>query len=136
MVEAQRLLFIRLNQKTIRYDILQGVQEAINRGETNSFAVGKRIVLPATFTRGMRYMFNNFQDALAICKTFGYLDLFITITYNVNWYEMCDFVTSKGLTVADRPKIVCRVFNMKLDQMMIDFKKDDYFDKFNAGNPH
>ncbi len=123
MVEAQRLSFIRLNQKTIRCDILQGVQEAMNQGETNSSAIGKRIVLPSSFTGGMRYMFNNCQDAMAICKTFGYPDLFITITCNVNWSEIRNFVTSKGLTVADRSDIVCRVFKMKLDQMMIDFKK-------------
>jgi len=77
-------------------------------------------------------MFNNCQDAMAICKTFGYLDLFITITCNVNWSEIRDFVTSKGLTAADRPAIVYRVFKMKLDQMMIDLKKDDYFGKVNA----
>ena len=115
---------------------MQGVQEAMNRGETNSSAIGKRIVLPSSFTGGMRYMFNNCQDAMAICKTFGYPDLFITITYNINWSEIRDFVTSKGLTAADRPDIVFRVFKMKLDQMMIDFKKHDYFGKVNAGNPY
>jgi len=127
MVEAQRFSFIRLNQKTIRCDILQGVQEAMNRGETNSYAIGKRIVLATSCTRGMRYMFKNCQYVMAICKTFGYPDLFITITCNVNWYEIRDFVTSKGLTTVDRPDIVCRVFKMKLDQMMIDFKRYDYF---------
>jgi len=66
MVEAQRLSFIRLNQKTIRCDILQGVQEAMNQGETNSPAIGKRIILLASFTGGMMYMFNNCQDAMAI----------------------------------------------------------------------
>jgi len=69
-------------------------------------------------------------------KTFGYPDLFITITCNVNWSEIHDFVTSKGLTATDRPNIVCKVFKMKLDQMMIDLKKYDYFGKVNAGNPH
>jgi len=134
MVEAQRFSFIRGNQKTIRCDILNDVQEAMNIGETNSSAVGKRIVLPASFTGGMRYMFNNCQEAMAICKRFGYPDLFITITCNVNWSEIREFVTSRGLTAADRPDIVCRVFKMKLDQMMVDFKKDEYFGKVNAGN--
>ena len=99
---------------------MQGVQEAMNQGETNSPAIGKRIILLASFTGGMMYMFNNCQDAMAIWKTFGYPDLFITITCNVNWSEIHDFVTSKGLTVADRPDIIYRVFKMKLDQMMID----------------
>jgi len=79
MVEAQRLSYIRGNQKILRCDILHGVQEAMNRGETNSSAVGKRIVLPSSFTGGMRYMFNNCQDAMKICKRFGYPDLFIIL---------------------------------------------------------
>ena len=55
----------------------------------------------------MRYMFNNCQDAMAICKRYGYPDLFITITCNVNWPEILDFVKSIGLTASDRLDIVC-----------------------------
>ena len=82
MIEAQRLSFIRANKKLIRCDILNGLQEAVNRGETNPFSIGRRIVLLASFTDDTRYMFNNCQDVMAICKKFGYPDLFITITCN------------------------------------------------------
>ncbi|XP_027903668.1 uncharacterized protein LOC114163562 [Vigna unguiculata] len=129
MVEAQRLSFIRANQKLIRYDILNGLQEAVNRGEIDPSLIGRRIVLPASFTGGTRYMFNNCQDAMAICKKIGYSDLFITITCNVNWSEIKEFVLAKGLSASDRPDIVCRVFKMKLDEMMTDFKKKDFFGK-------
>lgn len=84
MIEAQRLFFIRMNQKVIRSDILNGTQEVVLRGENDPTSVGKRIVLPASFTGGMRYMFNNCQDAMTICNRFGYPDLFITITCNAN----------------------------------------------------
>ena len=77
-------------------------------------------------------MFNNCQDAIAICKKFGYPDLFITITCNVNWTEIKEFVLQKGLSASDRPDIVCRVFKMKLDEMMTDFKKKDFFGKSTA----
>jgi len=123
MIEAQHLSFIRANQKLIRYDILNGLQKVVNRGETNSSSIGRRIVLLASFTGGTRYMFNNCQDAMAICKKFGYPDLFITITCNVNWSEIRDFVSPRGLTISDKPDIVCKVFKMKIDQMMTDFKK-------------
>lgn len=66
MIEAQRLTFIRHNQKIIRGDFLNGLEEAVNRGETDPSSIGKRVVLPASFTGGMRYMFNNCQDAMAI----------------------------------------------------------------------
>jgi hypothetical protein len=78
-------------------------------------------------------MFNNCQDAMGICKRFGYPDLFITVTCNANWPEICDFLSNKGLQPSDRPGIVCRVFKMKLDQMMSDFKKDQIFGKVIAG---
>ena len=72
MIEAQRLSFIRNNQKLIRFDILNGLQETVNKGETDPSSIGKHIVLPASSTGGMRYMFNNFQDVMAICKRYGY----------------------------------------------------------------
>lgn len=78
-------------------------------------------------------MFNNCQDAMAICKHFGYPNLFITITCNANWREIREFVNSRGLTASDQPDIVCRVFKMKLDQLMNDFKKTQVFGQVVAG---
>lgn len=85
MIESQRLSFIRNNQTVIRAEVLNGLEEAVGRGETEPATVGMRVILPASFTGGSRYMFNNCQDAMAICKRFGYPDLFITITCNSNW---------------------------------------------------
>ncbi|XP_058729905.1 uncharacterized protein LOC131601957 [Vicia villosa] len=133
MIESQRLYWHRMNQATIRCDILSGLQEAVHNGENQPSAVGKRIVLPASFTGGLRYMFNNCQDAMAICKKFGYPDLFITITCNANWPEIKNFVTIRGLTASDRPDIVCRIFKAKLDHMMNAFKKEKIFGEVVAG---
>lgn len=133
MIEAQRLSYIKFNQDTIRCDVLNGLQEAIDCGDTDASLAGKRIILPDSFTGSPRYMFNNCQDAMAICKRFGYPDLFITITCNANWSEIRDFVSERGLTASDRPDIVCRVFKMKLDEMMSDFKKKEIFGKVIAG---
>jgi hypothetical protein len=134
MIESQRLYWYRMNQSSIRCDILSGLQEAVHSGENKPSAVGTRVVLPSSFTGGPRYMFNNCQDAMAICKKFGYPDLFITITCNANWLEIKNFVTIKGLTASDRPDIVCRIFKGKLDHMMNDFKKEKIFGEVVAGN--
>ncbi|CAJ2662661.1 unnamed protein product [Trifolium pratense] len=133
MIESQRLTFIRNNQKSIRCDMLTGLQEALSRGETDASNVGRKIILPPSFTGGNRYMFNNCQDAMAICKKFGYPDLFVTITCNSNWREIQDFVKQRNLTASDRPDIVSRVFKMKLDRLMADFKKEELFGKVDAG---
>jgi len=73
MIEAQRFSFINLNQKLIRSEILTGLQEAVNKGETDPSLIGRHVVLPVSFTGNLRYMFNNCQDVMAICKIFGYI---------------------------------------------------------------
>jgi len=57
--------------------------------------------LLASFTGGTRYIFNNCQDTMTICKKFGYPDLFITKTCYVNWSEIGDFVCPRGLSALD-----------------------------------
>ncbi|XP_057432816.1 uncharacterized protein LOC130725620 [Lotus japonicus] len=135
MVEANRLSYLKRNQKTIRADYLNGVAEAIDNEETDPSSVGKRIILPPSFTGGRRYMFNNCQDAMAICKKFGYPDLFITATCNFGWGEIQRFVRHKNLKAEVRPDICVRVFKMKLDNLMSDLKKGKIFGKVDAGVP-
>lgn len=133
MIESQRLSFIRNNQNLIRADFLNGLEEAISRGETDPSVVGTRIILPGSFTGGKRYMFNCCQDAMAICKRYGYPDLFITTTCNSAWKEIDRFVRSKNLRADERPDICCRVFKMKLDHLMSKLKDGEIFGGIEAG---
>lgn len=130
MIEPRRLQYVRLNQSTIRAYVLNGLPEALTIGEIDP-SVGMRIILPSSFTGGARYMFNNYQDAMAIYKKIGYPNLFITVTCNSNWNEIQRFVRSRNLKADDRPDIACRVFKMKLDQMLI--KNGNLFGKVDAG---
>jgi len=107
--------------------------DAVLRGETNPSNAGRRIILPSTFTSGARYMLQNYQDVMAICKWAGYLDLFITFTCNQKWPELQRVVTDMGLKSEDRPYLVCRVFKIKLDHMIKDIKKGNLFGKVKAG---
>ncbi|CAN1153068.1 ATP-dependent DNA helicase PIF1 [Linum perenne] len=68
-VEQNRLTYLRNNQKALRSEIY------------SSKNIG-RIILPSSFTGGMRYMKQLFLDAMAICHYFGNPDLFITFTSN------------------------------------------------------
>ena len=71
-----------------------GLKDAILRGDTNPITVGKRIILPSSFTGSPRYMVQNYQDAMAICRSAGYPDLFITFTCNPKWPEIALFLES------------------------------------------
>ena len=50
---------------------------------------------------------------MALCRIYGKLSLFITITTNPKWLEILCRLT-KGQTAADVPVIVCRVFHNRL----------------------
>ncbi|XP_019153834.1 PREDICTED: uncharacterized protein LOC109150379 [Ipomoea nil] len=124
MVESSRLLYIRSNQKALRCEAYKGLSDALTRGEVQPSSQGKRIILPSSFTGGARYMIQNYQDAMAICRFIGYPNLFITFTCNPKWPEIQQFLEKRNLKAEDRPDIVCRVFKLKLDLIYtIEFQK-------------
>jgi hypothetical protein len=127
MIESQRLSFVRQNQDKIRSNFLSGIEEAVSRGDINATSIGSRILLPSSFTGGRRYMFNNCQDAMAVSKKFGYPDLFLTFTCNPKWSEIQRHMNKSRNYSIYRPNISCRVFQLKLDQMMDDFRKGKFF---------
>ncbi|KAK4299712.1 hypothetical protein Pmani_028028 [Petrolisthes manimaculis] len=84
-VETARLAYIRLNQRELRKersDILLG--DSV--GDKSSS--GQRIIIPASFVGGPRYMKQRQQDALAFVSQYGSPDFFITFTFNPKWVEI------------------------------------------------
>ncbi|KAL7108698.1 hypothetical protein ACP275_06G128700 [Erythranthe tilingii] len=132
MVESQRLNFIGFNQDQLKVDMYKGIEEKIFKGDTEGKLVGQRIIIPWSFIAGPRYMFNNFVVALEICNWIGFPTLFITITCNPQWPEIQRVLKDTNLRPEDRPDILCRVFKMKLDSMMIEIKKGRIFGRIRA----
>jgi hypothetical protein len=81
-IEQNCLKYLRLNQKKLRADLYQGLQDAIAAGDSTATAIGQRIILPSSFTISPRHMVQNYQDAMAICKWAGCSDAFVTFTCN------------------------------------------------------
>ncbi|KAI9200048.1 hypothetical protein LWI28_001878 [Acer negundo] len=123
MIESEHLNFIRFNQPQLIAGLYKYVNDALNQGEKEAFATGKRIILLSFFTGGPRYMSENCKDAFGTCCWAGYPSLFITITCNSRWPEIMRFVKKRGLKPEDRPDILCRVFKVKLDQLLRDLRK-------------
>ena len=108
--------------------------DAVVRGDTSRKSLGKRMVLPAIFTGGPRYMIQNYHDAMAICRWAGNPDLFITFTANPKWLEMQSFLDEiPGQNPQHRPDIETRVFKIKLDQLMKDIVQGEQFGRVIAG---
>jgi hypothetical protein len=137
-VEQNRLNWIRYNQGKLRTELYSGLQDALERGDTRTEQVGKRIIVPSSFTGGRRNKAQNLQDAFAICRWVGYPDLFITFTCNANWPEIQYMLDEAGgrQKPADRPDIVDRVFMIKLKELMRDIKEKKHFGETLASKSH
>ncbi|GJR42851.1 negative regulator of systemic acquired resistance [Tanacetum coccineum] len=130
-IEEQRLSWTRNNQDTLRVDLYHNVCDAITRGDTNAAGLGKRIVLPHTFTGGPRYMMQNYQDAMDLCRAYGNPDLFITS--NPKWPEINEMLAHvTGQRAHDRPEVGTRVFKLKLTELLDDLTKNKIFGESHA----
>jgi hypothetical protein len=106
-VEENRLRFIVKNNKNLRSEVYKGLEDALRKGDVDGSGIGKKVILPASFTGSKRYMVQNYQDAMAICRSYGPPDMFITFTCNPKWQEIADalrFIPGQRLDA--RPDIV------------------------------
>ncbi|KAL6219754.1 hypothetical protein ACLB2K_007513 [Fragaria x ananassa] len=81
--------------------------------------VCRRTILPSTFVRSPRDMYQRYQDAMALVQKYGRQDLFITMTCNPNWEEIKSELLP-GQTSQDRPDLEVRVFHSKLERLKED----------------
>nr|GEX82514.1 DNA helicase [Tanacetum cinerariifolium] len=92
-----------------------GLYDTVSRGDHEGIAAGSKIILSRTFTGGPQYMYSHYQDALAICRSLGNPQFFITLTCNVKWPEIKRYMAQyPDLTPADRANVICRVFEQKV----------------------
>lgn len=133
-VEVDRLTYVVNNQDKLRSETYQGLSDAIGQGAATGKNVGVKMLLPASFIGSNRYMAQNYQDAMAICRAYGTPDLFVTFTCNPKWDEIVEALRLEpGQSAADRSDIVARVFKIKLDEMYSDIRKGEAFGPVKAG---
>ncbi|CAN0925698.1 ATP-dependent DNA helicase PIF1 [Linum grandiflorum] len=126
-IEQNRLTYLRLNQKKLRSDLYKGLYDALNRGDLDSRNLG-RIINPSSFTGGVRYMQQLYQDAMALCRHYKNPDLFITFTCNAQWPEIVNaFKEDVGIHGEDKPMVIARVFRMRLELLKDDLKTGTFF---------
>ncbi len=100
------------DQKTIRADLYQNVVDHAENGDAEPGALGRRVVLPASFQGGGRFEVEKYQDCLGLTRTYGKPSLFITVTCNPKWPEITRALY-EGQTSTDRPDVVWRVFHAR-----------------------
>ena len=96
MVEAERMLYVRNQQKELRCETYSRLAEAAESSNQQNKKRGKKVILPSSFTGSPRYMMQNYLDAMAMCKWYGYPDLFITFTCNPKWPEITRYLKKRS----------------------------------------
>ncbi|XP_022024110.1 uncharacterized protein LOC110924409 [Helianthus annuus] len=132
MIESERLHYIRRQQTKLRSETFENLKKHKDKGKQTLKDTGKPVILPSSFTGGARFMQQNYLDAMALCKSYGYPDFFITITCNPKWPEVKRFLKDSTIKAEDRPDILCRLFKMKLGSIIKDLKDSNYLGEINA----
>jgi hypothetical protein len=121
IAEQQRLGQLAAIQNNLRVELYQGLADAITNVDANINDLGRRTILPSSFSGGTRYMQQLCQDALAINRYFGGGDLFITMTANPAWPEITNALLYNQHS-SQRPDLTTRVFHAKLQSLIHDIK--------------
>ena len=120
-IESSRLQYLRFNQGQLHADLYQGLADAVvsSDGQPNGSLLGKKVILPSSFTGSPRYQHQLYQDAMGIVCHFGKPDFFVTFTCNPRWQEITDALLP-GQTAENHQDIVARVFKLKLKSLLHD----------------
>ncbi|KAL7609621.1 uncharacterized protein LOC111881040 [Lactuca sativa] len=127
MIETERLYYIHRQQHVLRCESYGNLRNQKAQETIDISIVGQRVILPSSFTGGVRYMLQNYLDAMSLCKWFGYPDFFITFTCNPKWPEVKRFLKDTSLQPEDRPDILCRLFKIKLDAFIKHLRENKIF---------
>ena len=67
-IECSRLDYIRYNQNHLYAELYQGLTDAAENadGQLDGSQIGKKVILPSSFTGSPRYQHQLYQDAMAI----------------------------------------------------------------------
>lgn len=117
-IEEFILTWIAEHQDDFRSEYFHGITDAVSKGCVEGSSVGKQRVVPVSFVGGRRYLTQQFQDAVAICRVYGIPHFFTTFTCNPKWPEIKETVELEcGQQPSDRPDVGCRVYHMKLIEL-------------------
>ncbi|QRW12494.1 Helitron helicase-like domain at N-terminus [Ceratobasidium sp. AG-Ba] len=121
IIDQARLIWMRMNQATIRRDLYLGLVDALH---TDNFAAGANqgTILASSYYGGARQMAESYQDAMAIARYLGPPQFFVTMTANPNWPELKNALLP-GQVPADRPDLAVRVFELKRRALLHDIAK-------------
>ena len=116
-IESERLAIIRRNQTKLRAESYVHLQDALHSNE-HSNDIGQLVLLPSSFTGGLRYLHEKTQDAMTYIRNYRKPDLFITMTCNPNWPKI-KYNLHPNTTPQDQYDIVNQIFHSKVRKLYL-----------------
>ncbi|EJU03566.1 hypothetical protein DACRYDRAFT_38770, partial [Dacryopinax primogenitus] len=90
--------------------------------------VGRCVILPSSFVSSGHFMYQLYQDSMAIVCWAGYPDIFLMLTANPKWCEIVKNLLP-GQTAQDQPDLVAQVFHLKPNEVLELIYKGNIFGK-------
>ncbi|XP_014790107.1 uncharacterized protein LOC106883568 [Octopus bimaculoides] len=124
-MESERLSYIRFNQQKLRSNSYIHLRDGLSK-DVSPGGLGQVRILLSSFTGGPCYMHERTQDAMTYVRYYGRLDLFITFTCNLRWWEV-GIELFQGQKAKDRHDLIARVFHLKISKLMNFITKGQIF---------
>ena len=115
--------YIRNSQKKLRADSYANLRDTINIGD-DVLNIGRKVVLPSSFTGSTRYMHKRIQDTMTHVRNYCKQDFNLTMTCNPRWTEILNTLYERQ-SPSDRQDIIARVFRLKVLRLMHLFGKSN-----------
>uniref|UniRef100_A0AC34QAX8 ATP-dependent DNA helicase n=1 Tax=Panagrolaimus sp. JU765 TaxID=591449 RepID=A0AC34QAX8_9BILA len=130
--KASRVDFVTRNQRKFRVENYKGVNDFLSRyADRNDVPIGRKIILPSTFTGGPRWKAEKFHDSMELVRKFGGPELFITITCNPKHPDLLKELN--GRKPEDYPEIVNRHFRLLILDFTDQMKEKKIFGEIEYG---
>ena len=127
-IEQARLWWFRKHQTTLQTDLYSNIKISMSSGTSECSNVRKAFILPSGFVGSRRYMQQNFQDALVVCRFIGHPDIFLTMTTYPIWDEINEMMKLlPHCSPQNSPDVIPRVFRLNLDQLIDEIREKKYF---------
>uniref|UniRef100_A0AC35TYB3 Helitron_like_N domain-containing protein n=1 Tax=Rhabditophanes sp. KR3021 TaxID=114890 RepID=A0AC35TYB3_9BILA len=100
------------------------IARVMSFSESEALQIGRRIILPSSFTNSLRYLQECYQDAMSLVRKFGKPDIFNTMTCSPQDESILAAI-KPNQSPNDRPDIISRVFNKLKDQLIHEYVKEE-----------
>ncbi|XP_037404606.1 uncharacterized protein LOC119267340 isoform X1 [Triticum dicoccoides] len=104
----------------------QYVADANGFDRVTKSEVNKKNIMPVSYAGKLRYMTENFHDAVAVSRVHGLLDIFTDFTYDPNWPEIVQGL-EHGQQAVDEADFTAQVYQLKLLEYVEKIKTGQVF---------